>query len=357
MSYKFTKSLTSPQQGRNIQAQAYLRGYMQKAAGIMDVITSRGILPLALGSMRGADPDGDPGHMVNLGEKLLSDHRVYGPHARREAAKADAYNERINAPYRMATYWEPVRTYLDSLRMPAHVMPNRSTNAVRSSHFVPGSRMSEPYIVVRPDDDDRLAQEMGSEERVRGGLPALPSSRRFPEDRKLSTWLHEAAHYATSPTTRVYRALNEFLRRAAGPHPDPSAGRGGGGVADPRHQATMYPERMLPEVIPPLSALQQHLFRTTGSRLETPEAYDKYMDYWDRLPIARFNEELANLPSEVQRLHRYRRTMHKEEVGGDVRVPAARPDVRRLQWYDRLNRKIVPGIVNRQTNDKHTRTA
>jgi hypothetical protein len=97
-------------------------------------------------------------------------------------------------------------------------------------------------------------------------------------------------------------------------------------------QLPTYPEQVPAEIIPPLAALQQHLFATTGRRLESPEEYDAFIDKVDRMSEKDRSEYMQTLPPEVQRLFNYRKLMRMYHNN-------------RLRQYDDVNRQYVPGVV------------
>jgi len=307
--------------------EAFLQGYLQKTASRWEDFK-------AWRAERAAQR---PGRVVNAGEEFLP--YFYGDQAKAEAAKADAYNASIGAPYRMAKYWDPVRLYENDVQ-PRAFFHRKVNEHMPSSYFISKNPLMEAHVASRPALDEATFRGFDDATLQANGFTREQVNRPPTRDDIRGTLMHELAHYVTVPTVKAYQAFDRWLRRTSPQQPGNWSG------------VNTYPEMVSVETIPPLTALQQHLFKTTGSRLETPEAYDEYMAKWDKIPKHQLEDALAELPIEVQRLHRYRRVMMNS------RTPLSASNARaRLDWYDKVNRRLVPGLVNRQTNDRHTRTA
>jgi len=304
-----------------------------------------------------------PGRMVNLAKEVLP--HYYGTAVDQEIEAADAYNKSIGAPYRMGQLREPVQVY-EGDGPPVRKQDRQNWHESKGgSYYATPTWLGrilrhKPHINVAGSRNLQYQQQTTRRDTrvVNGFNPDHDFTTQTPEDAR-GELLHEGIHAATAPTVRADRQLQSFLRsfQKQAPHPDPHVGRGKypEGANQPPTAASTYPEMSWSEMMPPLSAIQRHLFQTTGSRITSPEAYDTYVQQWDSIPAEQFEEALKKLPLEAQRFHRYRRTMHTQELGNDA--PMTESASKRLRWYDQRNRRLVPGLVNRQTNDRHTRTA
>lgn len=96
------------------------------------------------------------------------------------------------------------------------------------------------------------------------------------------------------------------------------------------------------ENFPAATALQRHMFQTTGSRFETPEQYNEWLQQFDNLPNdSQFEQSLAPLPIDVRRYLRNRRNYIKDSNNRnnfDHRV------------YDRNFSRLIPALVNNNRN-------
>jgi hypothetical protein len=123
------------------------------------------------------------------------------------------------------------------------------------------------------------------------------------------------------------------------------------------YHSTTYPERSSVETIPPLAALQQHLFKTTGKRIESPAAYNAYMQNLDNMPTEARWEYIQRLPEGVQRLINYRDIMRHN---GDIRKMRHNPNNKnkpipvdshkRLIDYDNMNARMIPAVAQNRMN-------
>jgi len=126
------------------------------------------------------------------------------------------------------------------------------------------------------------------------------------------TFMHELAHWQSLAGDPV--SSESYMARLARKHGfSPS-------------NAT-YPESVIAETIPPLSAMQQWYFGLTGSRIESDADYEKAVELMERT-------RTGALPPEVRRFKRYRLNMQERSE-------------EQLRAYDNYNKELIPAIVLR----------
>jgi hypothetical protein len=265
---------------------------------------------------------------------------TYGDQTQTEIAKADLFNEGAGIPWRMSTYNEPVTVaeyddlkkeyeYAKKHNMDADfikVLKDRAERAVGYSPalrrlFLNKGKATNKYFPP-PETDKRSPMYMMQKEKGRDmGFKDYESmvdyvySEGGEEERKA----HEGAHYATVTDEEARRALNEFFKKR--------------GWYDKQALFGAYPMRNPTEIIPPLTALQRYMYKTKGKRIEKSSQYDEYIKPFDAIKDDnQFEEAIKDLPMELQRFHRYRRYQGR----------AFR------NKYDKINKRIVPGIVRTQ---------
>ena len=105
----------------------------------------------------------------------------------------------------------------------------------------------------------------------------------------------------------------------------------------------LYPE--LPgrsaEIVPPLSAVQRYVYGKTGKRITSDKEYVDFINdnEFNLKTDTDFEKHIEDMPTEVQRFLRYRRTMRKGRG-----TPAGIRN-RRYILFDMLNKMLMPGIV------------
>lgn len=210
---------------------------------------------------------------------------VYGDRTEAEIAKADEYNRRNNIPYRMQRWKRPVHQIKGDAGYAASYNPYMQRVAL------PRSALEVPIGLGKAEDQQNKVTLKPAE-----------------------VALHELTHYVTAGSGEQYSQLDDLATRIApGFRPmfrrAPASGPRLSSRVDRPGEELQYPEVRAAEIQPPLHALQAHLFRTTGKRIESPAEYDAYMKPFDRLSDKHFSEAVSKLPAELQRLHYYRRNM------------------------------------------------
>jgi hypothetical protein len=151
---------------------------------------------------------------------------------------------------------------------------------------------------------------------------------------------HELSHYLTSGKTGKFNDVTPGYSKLIEDHANELR------TSVTPKMALVYPEKEDDEVIPPLAALQRHLYKTTKSRITTPGGYYEYINKYDSLAPADKKKFIEGSPVEVQRLLRYRDTMKYRDpkaTGRDI----DKTQEERLKWFDRNNSTIIPGVVRK----------
>jgi hypothetical protein len=155
-----------------------------------------------------------------------------------------------------------------------------------------------------------------------GGFPSFPY--RFDVPGILG---HEVAHSMTaSPAWATYLSRANAAVNPAAPE----------AYAQAMHEGAVpdltYPETSGNELVPPLSALQRHVYRTTGRRIQSLPEYRRWVKPYDRMDPDRIWQQRA-LPDEVKRLLSYRWLMQQRD-----------PEIRKR--YDIESGKLIPALTS-----------
>jgi hypothetical protein len=326
---------------------AYLDGYLYKKADSEELLEA---------SKKLNSPSPIPGFNPSDNSFNMVDHlrTTYGKETGRELDKADAYAIKNKLPIRMGRdYREPAKIY------PVNMVPFSRGYIDKG---ITGPRAYPDKGVIGLELESPITSSTNSPSLDTANGYIYNTSYKSPLAGRHQAIRHEMAHLAAG---KDHRASREALGKRLFTQIPYSASR-----FDPT-----YPEFNAAETIPPLAALQQHLFKTTGKRIESPEEYDTFVKRVDNLPEKDRLAYIKKLPVEVQRLFGYRDVMRRPLV------PSNRPNKTlgehmdsikfhqmshedkllelerrrllrqmRLKQYDNFNREMIPGIVQNLIN-------
>jgi 8-oxo-dGTP pyrophosphatase MutT (NUDIX family) len=263
----------------------------------------------ALKGLRGYDPKKGT---LDMKENLRG---TYGKALDKELGKASQYSKKKKLPFDMGKgYNKKVKVVVDKSRYPywIHNPKSESGMLLPSDPSVTNMALETQYPKLKITDNSTqqsTRHEMAHAATISGDPETAHKKLAIPEKK-----------YKTNPSI-FDKHLIENARDT-------------------------YPELSGPETIPPLAAIQQHLFETTGKRIESPEEYDAYVKKLDALPL----EDRQKLPIDVQRFMMYRDKMRDaaNQNWGSLEIePEWYRNLHRerLKRYDDYNRSIIPGIV------------
>ena len=291
--------------------EAFLLGYMHKESSER------------LKNIRGYNPET---RLLDMKENLRG---TYGSSLEEELAKASQYADKNDLPFDIG------KGYAGRL------------------HAREDKKIKSPRIQLSPSGN--LGMILPND--VRKGDEALTKAYpglKIPENPLQQYIRHEAAHAATISPKAVRGKYSpsyspETMHKRLGiPEESYTPYFRGSSM---RRQGT-YPEKVGPETIPPLAAIQQHVFSSTGKRIESPEEYDAYVKQLEAITP----DNRQKLPMDIQRFLLNRETMR--EAG---KKPPLQDEPEYNEWmrnrlkdYDRHNRRIIPGIVEAKAEKRRS---
>jgi len=243
----------------------------------------------------------------------------YGDNLKIEQEKARTYAVKNNLPWK-DNQW---------------TTPGSSASVPMNFSDKPFAGASPPYALIRGPGSPRIVMPTTNQ----NINPLFSYENGLPEERPMSLTSkgvlgHELSH-VMYPFERgdVERTPNRVSRpwRAAMMN-----------LADRRavlSERRMYPEVSSFEFTPPAAAIQRHLYKTTGKRLESPEDYDKWIQSMEGVGESKSWQD--PLPTELRRWLRYRENIKSQPMLD------WRRDMR-LNNMDNTMRHIIPGIVQNQ---------
>lgn len=173
---------------------------------------------------------------------------------------------------------------------------------------------------------------------------------------------HELTHAMTEPDSdRDYDVLGGAIPRTWGSYKDvdyvPIQGDGRKLTnTQLNNERVIYPEYNPREFAPPLAAMTRLEYQTTGSRIDTPEKFDKKISEYDAMSS---EEKLAfkkELSTEVARFYNYLDTVSDPEAK-DIRLWGTEGGKKmpvRLEGKDRrkrfldISREMIPSLVEKE---------
>jgi hypothetical protein len=288
--------------------QAFLRAYKEAAETLKDI--------------KGYNPEKNK---LDMKENLRS---TYGKFLDKELGKASEYSKQQKLPFDMGKgYGTYLGAYEDTVKSPMVYLSPRDRMVMKTP------RTLNPINKLLKKD-----------------FPGI----NIPKNPLQEYVRHEMAHAATmgpgaeGEGYKYTRNPRKIFERLAVPEKEYTPYYTGKTMST--HGT--YPEKVGPETIPPLAAIQQHLFETTGKRIEDPKGYDAYVKQLEAMPL----EKRQQLPVDIQRFIMYRDKMReaqqKPPLEGEPKFNEWMKN--RLKDYDQYNRRIIPGVVKAQRPGRTT---
>jgi hypothetical protein len=352
---------------------AFLLGYMDKQAQE---------------PIRGYDPKTK---RLDMKENLKG---VYGKNIDKEFQKADAYAKKAGLPIQMGKGYS----------RKVHLDMDPSPDGEGPAYYMSPRGNYERIRLAPADTVHKHLKTTTGTDRKFGGIPES-IGKMDPQEVRREVLRHEMAHAASmydqkprmredagihdlpiyslpGPNEPYMKKVEEYAQEAKQRQEEAAAaGTLEAGTRDEdlgnfygEAYKTTYPETHPNETIPPLSALQHHLYKTTGKRIESPKEYDDLMQKYDAMTPEQQAAYKKKLPMEVQRFFNYRDRMgeetyhYKDEMRRWKELWDAYPlemdeemqrqkqeqldEIQKLRYrphmYDRYNRRYIPGVVQRQ---------
>ena len=245
---------------------------------------------------------------------------TYGDNFAKEVATADEYNKAKGIPYRMGAYLKN-KPKAVSTASPAY---NPRTGSVKIPLYKQQYDEFKEYLAREKPETGK--NYMTDERLKRFGL------RRGEVIGLKELLMHEGSHSATMGIGGEEDEYNNWAKGEVGKRYD----------TKPNWKTTTYLENSNAEWIPPATALQHHMYNTTGKRITDDAGYNSFVNKYKGLK----GEDLDNkmdadkLPLELKRLLRYRDFIE----GRDNAAPDA---------MDSMFKHILPGIVQNKAHNRN----